>query len=120
MKKEIMFLIIGILIGAIVTTTCFLIYNKTHKSNIKDFDRGNFKQMMENGEMPEGMEPPEGFNGERPERMEKPDELNKDGSSLEGESSNQKQRNSKKNKVTGNEITENKTEEAKVSNEVSL
>lgn len=33
MKEKIMYLIIGVLIGAIVTTSGFLIYSKTTKSN---------------------------------------------------------------------------------------
>ena len=35
MKNKILYLIIGILIGAIATTTAFLIYNKTLSKNFK-------------------------------------------------------------------------------------
>jgi len=64
MKDKILTLIIGILIGAIIATSGFLIYTKTHKS---DTNMGpNQGQMMEkpenfggeNGQKPDG-EPPE-------------------------------------------------------------
>lgn len=45
MKNKILYLIIGILIGAIATTTAFLIYNKTLP---KDFNQPEMMQMNEN------------------------------------------------------------------------
>ncbi len=45
MKNKILYLIIGILIGAIATTTAFLIYNKTLSKN---FNQPEMMQMDEN------------------------------------------------------------------------
>ena len=42
MKKEIITLIIGILIGAIVTTAVFLIIKANTKPSFPDFDKSNF------------------------------------------------------------------------------
>ena len=33
MKNKILTFIIGLLVGAIITSACFIIYNKNHKSN---------------------------------------------------------------------------------------
>ena len=71
MKDKIMFLIIGILIGAIITTGGFLIYNKSLSNNEV---QPEMMQMNENGQMGppsnENMgEPPakpDGENGEEP------------------------------------------------------
>ena len=71
MKNKIMFLIIGILIGAIITTGGFLIYNKSLSNNEA---QPEMMQMNENGQMGppsnENMgEPPakpDGENGEEP------------------------------------------------------
>ena len=60
MKDKIMFLIIGILIGAIITTGGFLIYNKSLSNNV---DQPEMMQMNENGQM----QPPSNDNmGEPP------------------------------------------------------
>ena len=67
MKDKIMFLIIGILIGAIITTGAFLIYNKTLSNNII---QPEMMQTNGNGQM----QPPSNDNmGEPPE---KPDTSN--------------------------------------------
>lgn len=52
MKEKIMYLIIGVLIGAIVTTSGFLIYNKTTK-NTKINER-NMSNMGEPQARPDG------------------------------------------------------------------
>lgn len=52
MKEKIMYLIIGVLIGAIVTTSGFLIYNKTTK-NTKINER-NMSNMGEPQAIPDG------------------------------------------------------------------
>ena len=48
MKDKIMYLIIGILIGAIIATICFYFYNKNNVSNMPKMD-GNRPQMMQGG-----------------------------------------------------------------------
>ena len=48
MKDKIMFLIIGILIGAIITTGGFLIYNKSLSNNVI---QPEMMQMNENGQI---------------------------------------------------------------------
>ena len=75
MKEKILPFIIGVLVGAIIATGCFCIYNKTHKPTFPEgnFQGGSFsgeKPDFENGERPEL---PEGMseNGERPEMPDK-------------------------------------------------
>lgn len=48
MKNKILFLIIGILIGGIITTSAFLIYNKTLEKNS---NRQEIMQINKNGQM---------------------------------------------------------------------
>jgi hypothetical protein len=96
MKGKVLTLIIGILIGAIITTAGFLIYNKTvaknsnqpdmmqmdGKGQMGDPSNGDGKTMGDppsgdnNGEAPEK---PDGDNGEEPPT--KPDEANSNTSS---------------------------------------
>ena len=72
MKDKIMFLIIGILIGAIIATSVFLIYNKTISNNNENSPE--MMQMNSNGQMgnsPSGNmqtppEKPNGDNGQEP------------------------------------------------------
>jgi hypothetical protein len=74
MKSKILTLIIGILIGAIIATAGFLIYNKTIAKNSSD--QPEMMQMDGNGQMgepPSGdnsdvPEKPDGDNGEAPEK----------------------------------------------------
>ena len=70
MKDKILILIIGILIGAILTTGGFIIYTKVNNNKIKS-NMNYGPRMMQNGERPEmpgnGEKPPE-----MPEGMEKP------------------------------------------------
>ena len=75
MKNKILTFIIGVLVGAIIATGGFLIYNKTIGVN------SNQPEMMQkgqpsNGNMEEPPEKPNGDNGE--ETPEKPDNLNTD------------------------------------------
>ena len=71
MKDKIMFLIIGILIGAIITTGGFLIYNKSLSDNA---GQPEMTQMNGNGQMGapsndnmgEPPAKPDGENGEEP------------------------------------------------------
>ena len=42
MKKQILTLIIGILIGAIITTGVFLVLKNNDRPSMGDFDRSNF------------------------------------------------------------------------------
>ena len=48
MKKQILTLIIGILIGAIITTGVFLVIKSNEKSNMPSFDRSNFNMRERN------------------------------------------------------------------------
>ena len=79
MKKKIVPFVIGVLVGAIIATSAFLIYNLATGSNNKSVmpeDR-NFVFRSEMPEMPDG----ENFNGERPELPENMKErFNKRGS----------------------------------------
>lgn len=61
MKEKIMYLIIGILIGAIITAGCFLIFGK---SNQADMPQGNMKEMRQ---MDGNMAPPDGANMTKPD-----------------------------------------------------
>ncbi len=71
MKEKIMYLIIGILIGAIITTSGFLIYNKLIvKKSDMPMNRGNRMERL-NGDMGEPPSKPDGENDEEP--PEKPD-----------------------------------------------
>ena len=70
MKDKIMYFIIGILIGSIMTTTGFLIYNKTLK-NLKEqqtmqMDENNQMQAPSGENMGQPPAKPEGDNGEEP------------------------------------------------------
>ena len=60
MKNRILTFIIGILVGAIITTTGFLIYNKSINNNQNEM----MKQFENNGEM----QRPNGNMGEPPEK----------------------------------------------------
>lgn len=51
MKSKIITLIIGILIGAILASAGFMIYNKVNENNRKEIRNG---QMQDNGERPNG------------------------------------------------------------------
>ncbi len=79
MKDKIIFLIIGILIGAIITTGGFLIYNKSLSNNVA---QPEMMQMNGNGQigppsndnMGEPPAKPDGENGEEPPA--RPEDLN--------------------------------------------
>ena len=65
MKDKILFLILGILIGAVITAACFLVIGKSTRQGMKD---GNFrpdKEMMENFD-PENL--PEDMKKGRPDK----------------------------------------------------
>ena len=76
MKDKIMFLIIGVLIGAIITTVGFLIYNKSLSNNMDEPKMNQNGQMQppSNDNMGEPPAKPDGENGEEPPA--KPDDLN--------------------------------------------
>ena len=78
MKNKILTFIIGVLVGAIIATTGFLIYNKltTKDSNQPEMMQmnGNGQMMQPSGDMEEPPEKPSGDNGEEPPT--KPDDLN--------------------------------------------
>ena len=70
MKDKILFLILGILIGAVITAACFLVIGKSTRKGMRD---GNFKpdkEMMENFD-PENFDPenlPEDMKKGRPDK----------------------------------------------------
>ena len=72
MKGKILTLIIGIIIGAILATTGFIIYNKVNTNPMVDRGKMRGGQMQKNGErpeMPEGQIPGgENFKGEKLEK----------------------------------------------------
>lgn len=61
MKNKVLTFIIGVLVGAIITTVGFLIYNKAVKNNS---EQPEMMQMNENGQM---VQPSNGDMGEPPE-----------------------------------------------------
>ena len=84
MKDKILFLIIGILIGAIITTSGFLLYNKTLTKTVEqpqmpqmNQDENPPESTNSNGDMEEPPEKPSGDNGEQP--PEKPEDENNQG-----------------------------------------
>ncbi len=88
MKDKILIFIIGLLVGAIITASGFLIYQKTNKNNIQT-PNGEQMQMMEKTD---GKEPPQMPNGETP--PEKPDST---------ANSNNKKEHPSKNKSSSDE-----------------
>ena len=78
MKDKILPFIIGALVGAIIATTGFLIYNKTVKTNSNQPEmmqmNGNGQMMQPSGNMEEPPEKPSGDNSEEPPT--KPEDLN--------------------------------------------
>lgn len=73
MKNKILVLIIGILIGAIITTSGFLIYNKMITKNSKEqrtmrMDGNGQMQPPSNGNMGEQPQVPNGNGGTPPEK----------------------------------------------------
>lgn len=81
MKDKIAFLIIGTLIGVIITTAGFLNYNKILSNNLNEpkmMQMNGSEQMPQpqNGNIGEPLEKPEGGNGEEP--AEKPKDTNND------------------------------------------
>lgn len=72
MKDKILVLIIGILIGAIIATTGFLIYNKmsvnnaTQQEMIQPNGSGQMREPPSNGNMGEPPAKPDGDNGQQP------------------------------------------------------
>ena len=74
MKDKILIFLIGLLVGAVITASGFLIYEKTNKTT-NQMPNGERMQMMER---PDGETPPEKPDGmedneERPEPPEKND-----------------------------------------------
>ena len=75
MKEKCITLVIGILIGAILTSGGFLIYNKTNsRNNVPNFtEKGQIRQMEENGGKQKGQKNTSTQNEQMPEPLEKPD-----------------------------------------------
>lgn len=55
MKDKFFIFIIGLLLGAVITAACFLVYEKVYNNSIP-FNDGKRMEMME---IPDGEEPPE-------------------------------------------------------------
>lgn len=72
MKEKIMYLIIGVLIGAIVTTSGFLIYNKTTKTNERNMPNMGETQAKPDGDNSEMGEPPSIDNSDNSNMSEPP------------------------------------------------
>lgn len=74
MKEKVLTFIMGVLVGAIITTACFFIYNKKAVNNS---NQPETMQMEENGQMggqqsgnmEQPPEKPDGDNGEQPPEM---------------------------------------------------
>ena len=80
MKDKILSLIVGILIGAIITTSVFLMLGKNNQSS-KEFDgRKDFRNMQDfGGERPDFENMPEGERPELPEGMDESEMKNQRG-----------------------------------------
>lgn len=50
MKEKVLYLVIGILIGAIVVTTVFIIYDKMTDSNVKMPNMGEMVNIYQDGD----------------------------------------------------------------------
>lgn len=72
MKEKIMIFIIGLLVGGVLTTGGFLIYNNVTKNN----NIPNQPNFIENGQPPEMPNGPQGGNGNMPEKPEGKGETN--------------------------------------------
>ena len=75
MKDKILFLILGILIGAVITAGCFLVIGKSARKGMKDGDFRPNKEMFENfdEEMFENFDEdkmPKDFKPEKPEKSD--------------------------------------------------
>lgn len=66
MKEKILYLVIGILVGAIITASCFLIIDKNKKSNVPE-GMPNFEQMDKDGKRPDFENMKDGERTELPE-----------------------------------------------------
>ena len=93
MKDKILILVIGILIGAVLTSAGFFIYEKNNSSATQNETQNQMMERpdraMPNGEMPDGKTPPEKPEGDL-------NDENKDNSKLKNESTEKTSRNSSK------------------------
>lgn len=94
MKDKILVFLIGLLLGAVLTSAGFLIYEKNNTSNTQNNEQ---TQMMErpeggmpNGERPDGETPPEKPDGES-ENGTRPEPPSKDNKSSNSTSKNNNQ-----------------------------
>lgn len=87
MKDKILIFIIGILIGAIITTSAFLIYMKVVNNN--NANHSETMQMNENGGMEQPPDKPEGDNGEEPPEMPSNETSDVVSNEINNETSNQ-------------------------------
>ena len=110
MKEKILYLIIGILVGAIITASCFLIIDKNKKLNAPE-GMPNFEQMDKDGKFPNMKD------GERPELPEDfdesqiPDDIKKFDNN---DSTTKENRKNKEKSTTENESTDSTSNNASV------
>jgi hypothetical protein len=72
MKEKIIYGVVGLLIGSIITASCFVVFERKHKNNMQ-MPRDGKMQMMER---PDGKEMPNGKNSQ--DQKEKRPELPND------------------------------------------
>lgn len=90
MKEKILTLVIGFLIGAIVATGGFFIYDKVRANNSGNVQNNSQQQMMPNGgQIPQMMQDGKGFKGGQNGVMTPPDMQTQEGENTEG-TNNQK------------------------------
>ena len=95
MKDKIMIFVIGLLIGAIITASGFLIYEKTNKKNNDQMPMGGM-QMMERPD--ENNTPPEMPNG-MGEDNNRPEPPSKNDTSINKETGRKGENNEEKNNI---------------------
>ena len=111
MKSKILTFVIGFLVGAIVATGGFLIYQNVNKNNnTNNFDNGRKMRMMDGNNMgtPPDMtdannmgEPPA-----KPEDIQENQETSPDNMPLDEQTTNSNQNKSSKNNLTKNNSTQ--------------
>ena len=79
MKDKILILIIGALVGAVITAAGFLIFEKTNQNNNQMLG-GERMEMMQR---PDGMEPPEKPDGKQKNGNMQPPNFSRDGENMD-------------------------------------
>ena len=84
MKDKVLVFIIGLLVGAIIATTCFFIFDKLNTKNHQflDGNKMEFKQMNDDNAPPDK---PDGEERDNQKREQKQDNSNKDDNKVKTE-----------------------------------